>query len=109
MRKKPAPKLPKPEDEILEKSRSQKKRESTAIQELGERLVALTKTGQGRARLKELVALELLDLDVYNALLELGALKTHEAKRRHMQYIGKMMRLCDLDKMLQISELIAKD
>ena len=69
-----------------EKSRSQKKRESTALQRAGEALAALS-PGQ-RASLA-------LPLDLSEALAEWQAVKTHEAKRRQMQYIGRLMRELD--------------
>ncbi len=68
------------------KSRSQKKRESTALQMKGEELAAL-----GPA------ALAALDLppDLRAAVTEWRGMKSHEAKRRQMQYIGRLMRELD--------------
>lgn len=65
------------------KSRSQKKRESTALQGLGEDLAKLPPA-----------VLRSLDLPeaLLAALLELPRLKSHEAKRRQMQFVGKLMR-----------------
>lgn len=104
MRKKPAPHLPDPTAEVHDKSRSQKKRESLAIQELGERLAAMATTGQGRAALKKLLSAELIDEDLHSAVLELRSLKSHEAQRRHMQYIGKLMREFDAEQLIRIVE-----
>ncbi len=69
--------------EYTDKSRSQKKRESTALQGLGEQLVALPVS-----------SLERLDLPpaLFVALRDWRNMKTHEARRRQMQYIGRMMR-----------------
>ena len=65
------------------KSRSQKKRESTAAQDLG-------------VMLRSLAESELRELDVPEALIQaVGDWKKfpgHEAKRRQMQYIGRLMR-----------------
>ncbi len=70
-----------PDDEY--KSRSQKKRESTALQKLGEELARLSP--------QLLRGLELPE-DLRSALAELPRMKTHEARRRQMQYIGRQMR-----------------
>ena len=69
--------------EYSDKSRSQKKRESTALQNLGEQLAALSPSA--------LTSLELPDA-LLDALREWHKVKTHEAKRRQMQYIGRLMR-----------------
>ncbi len=105
MRKKPAPHLPDPTADIQEyKSRSQKKRESLAIQELGERLAVMATTGPGRATLKKLLSAELINEDLHSALLELRTVKSHEAQRRHTQYIGKLMREFDAEQLIRIAE-----
>lgn len=64
-------------------SKSQRKREMTALQDMGAELVKLPR---GR--------LEKLDLPepLFNALLEAQRLTSHGAIRRQMQYIGKLMR-----------------
>lgn len=64
-------------------SRSQKKRESAALQELGASLAKLP--------LRELERLE-ISQDLLSAYRELGRITSREAKRRHMQYIGRLMR-----------------
>lgn len=107
MRKKPAPALADPSIENYDKSRSQKKRESTAIQLLGAKLSGLAETGQGRATLKQLLSKQLIDPELHKALLELENIKTHEAKRRHMQYVGKIMRSLDSKELLDIMGLIS--
>lgn len=75
-----------------EKSRSQKKRESTALQRMGEQLVGLSPT-----------ALETLRLpaDLVVALEACRGMKTHEARRRQMQYIGRLMRELDAEDRLR--------
>ena len=70
------------------KSRSQKKRESTALQKRGEELAALSP-----ALWKELP----LTPGLHDALREAAALKSREALRRQMQYIGRLMRELDDD------------
>ncbi|OYY94393.1 MAG: hypothetical protein B7Y41_06000 [Hydrogenophilales bacterium 28-61-23] len=64
-------------------SKSQRKRESTALQDLGKELFELS-----RDQLKKMDLPELL----LSALLEAKRLTSHGAMRRQMQYIGKVMR-----------------
>jgi len=64
-------------------SKSQRKRESTALQGLGKELFELP-----RDQLKKMDLPEAL----LSALLEAKRLTHHEAIRRQMQYIGKVMR-----------------
>lgn len=69
-------------------SRTQKKRDATALQELG-------------ALLAELSDERLIDLDLPDELAEALAaykpIRSHEAKRRLLQYIGKLMRFADIE------------
>lgn len=67
-------------------SKSERKRVQTALQQLGEALLGLP---------DEL--LDSLDLDerLRDALAETARIKSHEAKRRQKQYIGKLMRDVD--------------
>jgi len=67
-------------------SKSQKKREMTALQDLGAELVEL-----GRDQLKKI---ELSD-DLRDAVRDAQRFTQHEARRRQLQYIGRLMR--DLD------------
>jgi ribosome-associated protein len=67
-------------------SKSQRKRESTAVQDLGAELVHLS-----AARLQALALPETLR----EALLTYRNTRTHEGRRRQMQYIGKLMRHVD--------------
>lgn len=69
-------------------SRSRKKRESTALQKRGEELAALSP-----AVWKDLPLTE----DLLEALREARDTKSHEARRRQMQYIGRLMRELDED------------
>ncbi|TCS70023.1 ribosome-associated protein [Sulfuritortus calidifontis] len=81
------------EDEYAESlpsrpSKSQKKREMHALQELGEELVKLS---QDR--------LDKLDLPdaLYDAVMDARRFTKHEARRRQMQFIGKVMRDIDTE------------
>ncbi len=67
-------------------SKSQLKREMTALQELGEQLVGLS-----RERLLKIEMSERLR----DAILDAQRITKHEALRRQMQYIGKIMRDVD--------------
>ncbi|NYE26045.1 ribosome biogenesis factor YjgA [Pigmentiphaga litoralis] len=69
-------------------SKSQLKRDSTRLQELGVRLTKLSP-----ARLKQLPLAELL----YQAIREAQKITSHEAKRRQMQLVGKLMRDAQID------------
>lgn len=75
-----------PDDEIIYVSKSEMKRDSTALQELGERLALLDK--------KQLATLNLPDR-LHDALLELKRLTAHGAISRQKQFIGKCMRSVD--------------
>lgn len=68
------------------KSRTQRKREVTSLQKLGERLVALTPEQLQHVPMEEELA---------EAVHMAGKLKKHEAKRRQLQYIGVLMRQTD--------------
>ena len=70
----------------LKPSKSQKKRMQTALQNLGEQLIGLS---------DEQLAGLLLDERLNSAIQEARRMKSHEAKRRQKQYIGKLMR--DID------------
>jgi ribosome-associated protein len=72
------------QDEIVSKTR--KKREMHELQALGVALVELPET-----QLKSMALAE----DLLAAVLEAKRIKSHEAKRRQMQYIGRLMR--DID------------
>ncbi|MGE4293639.1 MAG: ribosome biogenesis factor YjgA [Desulfovibrio sp.] len=74
------------------KSRSQKKRDMTALQELGEQLAALTRS--------ELRPLD-LPPDLLDALDELRRLTRHEARRRQNQFVGKLMRTLDPEPIME--------
>jgi ribosome-associated protein len=64
-------------------SKSQLKREMTALQKLGSELVE-----EARDRVKRIPMPE----DVRDAILECQQIKDHEGRRRQLQYVGKKMR-----------------
>ena len=68
----------------LKPSKSQKKRMQTALQNLGEQLIGLSDEQLAGLLLDERLAVQ-----------EARRMKSHEAKRRQKQYIGKLMR--DID------------
>lgn len=74
------------EDEPLRKSRSQKKRESTALQKLGEEIAELP---------MRVIADFPLTPALLTAFRDLHKLPSHEAHRRQLQYIGRLMRELD--------------
>lgn len=67
-------------------SKSQRKRESTALQDLGAALVALSAD--------RLAKIEMPD-SLRDAVRDAQRITKHEARRRQMQYIGKLMRSAD--------------
>jgi ribosome-associated protein len=71
-------------DELVSKTR--KKREMTELQALGAALVEVPE-GQLQGFL--------LTENLLNAVLEAKRIKSHEAKRRQMQFIGRLMREVD--------------
>lgn len=82
-----------PEDLLDERpSKSQKKRESTALQQLGEKLVALPAGDLARMPLDE---------SLRQAVDEARAIKAHGGRRRQLQYIGKLMRNVDADPIVE--------
>ncbi|MEW5789682.1 MAG: ribosome biogenesis factor YjgA [Pseudomonadota bacterium] len=77
-----------PEDQDAIVSKSQRKREMTALQDLGADLVKLSPA-----------ALDKFDLpdNLLAALREAQRITSHGAIRRQMQYIGKLMRDVDVE------------
>lgn len=67
-------------------SKSARKREFLALQELGEQLIALSE--------EQLGSIE-LDDRLREAVVAARAIKSHGALRRQKQYIGKLMRQVD--------------
>lgn len=79
---------PPPKTEYDRPSKSQRKRDVTALQELGRELGELS-----RSQLAELELPEKL----HQALLDYQTITAHEGKRRQYQYIGKLMRDVDAE------------
>ncbi|GAA0634332.1 ribosome biogenesis factor YjgA [Halomonas beimenensis] len=69
-------------------SKSQRKREMHALQALGERLIAMNEAERARFPLSD---------DLLAAIAETDRIRAREARRRHMQYVGKLMRREDLE------------
>ncbi|MEZ9230086.1 ribosome biogenesis factor YjgA [Vibrio amylolyticus] len=76
-----------PEEEIIWVSKTEMKQDMDALQKLGEELVALTP-----AMLKKIPMSE----DLADAIKDAQRFK-NEAKRRQLQYIGKMMRTIETE------------
>lgn len=74
------------DEQDLPPSKSELKRQMLALQELGKKLLDLTAT-----QLKTLS----LDEELLDALAEHKRIKSHEARRRQLQRIGKLMRSRD--------------
>lgn len=82
-----------PSDEELPKSKSQLKREMQALQDIGKRLTEL--------RPDQLVRIPMSER-LREAIEESHRIKKHEAIRRHMQRIGKLMRSEDAEAIQQV-------
>lgn len=76
------------EDDVEWVSKSEMKREMQRLQAIGEQLIRLKKS--------ELANIPLSDT-MLDAIAESRRIRSHEATRRHLQYIGKVMRSEDLD------------
>jgi len=79
-----------PEQEYV--SRSQRKRDSTALQVLGEQLASLAPPQWDGLPLPP---------ELRSALEEYRRLSNREARRRHLQYIGRLMREAQKEGTLQ--------
>lgn len=73
-------------EEYLGPSKSQLKREMLALQALGRRMLDLTD--------EQLAALPVSDR-LRDAIVESRRIRSHEARRRHVHYIGKILRTED--------------
>lgn len=78
-------------------SKSQLKREMTALQKLGETLVEAP-----RDRVKKIPMPE----DVLDAILECQQISSHEGRRRQLQYVGKKMRSLTEDEVAAIQKVV---
>ena len=75
------------EEEDLGPSKSALKRQMTALQKVGEELVGLSD--------RELEKIPLDSEPLRQAIRETRRIRSNNARRRHMQYIGKLMRKID--------------
>jgi ribosome-associated protein len=85
------------EEEYDRPSKSQLKREMTALQKLGAELIA-----EPRERVKRVPMPE----DVRDAILECQTIKDHEGRRRQLQYVGKKMRTLEEEEVALIRQTI---
>jgi ribosome-associated protein len=76
-------------------SKSQLKRDSQALQDMGAQLVDMPEGKLQKFDLPE---------NLRDAIYEARRLKSREAKRRHLQYIGKLMRTVDIDLIIHTLE-----
>ena len=81
-------------------SKSQIKREMQELQALGERIIALDPAVRARLPLSE---------EMLAAVEETGRIRSHEGRRRHMQYVGKVMRKEDREAIRAAFEEIAHE
>jgi ribosomal 50S subunit-associated protein YjgA (DUF615 family) len=70
-------------DAALPPSKSQRKRDAHALQTLGIQLVALSAAQLARFNLQK---------TLHEAVLAAQRMRSHGARTRHLQYIGKLMR-----------------
>ena len=77
------PALPQADEAPLTPSKSQRKRDAHALQALGVRLVALSAAQLARLDLPE---------TLHEAVVAAQRMRSHGARTRQMQYIGKVMR-----------------
>jgi ribosome-associated protein len=85
------------EQEYDRPSKSQLKREMTALQKLGAELIA-----EPRERVKRVPMPE----DVRDAILECQTITDHEGRRRQLQYVGKKMRTLEEEEVALIRKTI---
>lgn len=89
-----------PDDDLYDEneiSKSQIKRDMIALQELGLKVMSLNK--------QQLDTLPLSDV-ILLAVEEWKRLSQHEAKRRHTQYVGKLMRNTDYEAIQHALDLL---
>lgn len=85
------------EQEYERPSKSEMKRQMTALQKLGEELVAAARDRVKRVPMPE---------DVRDAILECQSITNHEGRRRQMQFVGKKMRTLDEEEVALIQKTI---
>ncbi|WP_431025888.1 ribosome biogenesis factor YjgA [Halomonas sp. H5] len=77
-----------PADQDGWQSKTQRKQEMHALQALGEKIIALSDAQRAKLPLSD---------DMLAAVEETGRIRAREARRRHMQYVGKLMRKEDTE------------
>jgi len=77
------------EEEYSGPSKSAVKRQMIALQEMGESLTRLTE--------KQLANVPIDDERLLDAIKETQQIKSNSARKRHLQYIGKLMRDTDVE------------
>ncbi|MBR9827213.1 MAG: DUF615 domain-containing protein [Oceanospirillales bacterium] len=83
-----------PDDaEELPPSKSQLKREAEELQQLGKHMAELRPDQQARLP---------IDDQLRSAIAEYSRLKSNNAKGRHLQYIGRLMRTADADAIREV-------
>lgn len=83
-----------------EESRTHRKNEMLALQDLGKTLTKLTATQLDKIPISD---------DMKAIIRTYNTLKTNESKRRHMQYIGKKMRTVDAEAVKKAVENVQRD
>lgn len=81
-------------------SKSQLKREMHALQALGETLIAMKPAELARFPLSD---------DMLRAIEETSRIRSHEGRRRHMQYVGKLIRKEDLTAIQGVFDAIEQE
>lgn len=79
-------------------SKSQRKRDMHALQDLGEELVRLSAEQIGRIAMPD---------ELRDAVAEARRITKHEARRRQMQYIGRLMRDADPEPIREALDVLA--
>jgi ribosome-associated protein len=85
------------EEEYERPSKSEAKRQSNALQKLGETLVEAPRDRVKRVPMPE---------DVLEAILTCQTITNHEGRRRQMQFVGKKMRTLDEEEIAVIQKAI---
>lgn len=88
------------DDDDARPSKSQLKREMHALQALGEAIIAMTPAERARFPLSD---------DMLAAVEETARVRSHEGRRRHMQYVGKVMRRENLEAIKAVYDEIEQE
>lgn len=92
-----SPRHPMEDDELERISKSQRKRDMDRLQALGEHLLRLKPSLRATLPLSD---------SLHQALTDDARIKSGEAKRRHRQYLGKLMRQIDESALLDALEAL---